>query len=316
MDGTSLPYAAAMLLGFLLVLAPMHLLYRAVLGTAFPSGTAQTLFMNDLSEFEWYRQPVSLHTLLAPGLKHLVLFRITTLVTVLYRIAAFTVGYAALVFLPGLFAPATPAGKQQIAGGDDAGEGRLPELVGAGVFFAVAILVYTLILPAVGGFAALRTAAAPMPFVAVLVIVAIHRVSRTPRMAMVLTAAVIAVNALSGVMDDRRDVATMNGVGSADRAEAAQLRAMGADPSTAVVLTGDPVQFAVTTGYATVALPSNGLDAITEAANDFGATHVMLNMEDLPAALPDLKLHLHPVRSADLPAQHALLLEGVMKLRA
>ena len=147
-----------------------------------------------------------------------------------------------------------------------------------------------------------------MPFIAVLVVVAIRRVARTERLATVLTATVIAVNALSGVMDDRRDTATMNAIGIADRAVGEQLQAMGADPKTAIVLTGDPVQFSVTTGYATVALPSNGLDAITEAADDFRATHVILNSEDLPAALPNLNLHLHPVRSAELPAQHALAL--------
>lgn len=302
--GTSRAYGLAMVLAFLVMLAPMHLLYRAVLGTAFPSGTAQTLFMNDLSEFEWYRKHVTLHTLLAPGLKHLMLFRMTTLATVLYRTAALTIGYASLVFLPGLFSAAgAPDGSSR----RDTVQ-RLPELTGATVFFAAAILVYALILPAVGGFAALRTAAALMPFVAVLVVAAVQRVARTPRIAMLLTSTVILVNFVSGIMDDRRDAVTMNGTGAADRAGAAQLKAMGADPRTAIILTRDPVQFSVTTGFATVALPSNGLDAITEAAHDFRATHVMLNTEDLPATLPDLASHLHPLSSADLPAQAILVL--------
>ena len=306
--GASLPYAAAMLAAFLLALAPMHLLYRAVLGAAFPSETAQTLFLNDLGDFEWYRKPVSLRTLLAPGIKHLLIFRITTLVTVLYRTAALTIGYAALVLLPGLFGRTAPGTTVEGASDDVAAQQHLPELVGASVFFVAPLLIYSFVLPAVGGFAALRTTAALMPFVAVLVVVAIRRMARSPPLAAMLTGAVIAVNALSGVMEVRRDTAMMNTVGSADRAESAQLQAMGADRRTAVVLTGDPVQFSVTTGYATVALPSNGLDAIAEAAKDFRATHVMLNTEDLPATLPDLNLHLRPVNSAELPGQHTLVL--------
>ncbi len=304
----SLPYAAVMVVGFGVALLPMHLLYRSVLGTAFPSGTAQTLWMNDLGDFVRYGEPVSRYTLLAHGLKHLLLFRIETLVTVLYRTAALTVGYAALVFLPGLFLKdrgATPAQGDPLT---PALWHRLPELTGAAVFFVAALLAYTLALPAVGGFAALRTAAALMPWIAVLVIVAIMRVARTPRVAWTLTAAVLAANLLGGVMDDRRNVTTMNETGATDRALARQLAALGADPRSARVLTNDPVQFSVTTGYATAALPINGLDAIVGAAHDLRATHVMLNTEDLPATFDELNRHLHPVRSAVLPAEHTVIL--------
>ena len=303
--GSSLPYAFAMLFAFVLALFPMHLLYRAVLGTAFPSGTAQTLFMNDLGEFEWYGKPVTLHTLLAPGLRHLLLFRAATLVTVLYRTAALTIGFASLVFLPGLFVKADGASGSPLEGDREHG---LPELTGPAVFFAATLLVYSFILPAVGGFAALRTTAALMPFVATLVIIAIYRVARTPRIAAALTVAVLLLYAVGGVMDDRRDVATMKGSGTADRAAGAQLKDMGADPRTAVVMTGDPVQFSVTTGYSTVALPSNGLDAIVEAAHSFRATHVILNVEAPPAPLPELHSRLHPLRSAELLTQGTLIL--------
>lgn len=306
--GDSLPYAVAMLAGFGLALLPMHLLYRAVLGTAFPSGTAQALWMNDLGDFVRYGQPVSRHTLLAHGVKHLVLFRIETLVTVLYRTAALTVGYAALVFLPALFFKDRGAASTRKTAANASEENRLPELTGAMVFFVAALLAYTMVLPAVGGFAALRTAAALMPWVAVLVVVAIARVARTPRMAYVLTAAVLAANLLSGVMDDRRNVASMNETGATDRAQARGLAGLGADPHSARVLTNDPVQFSVTTGYATAALPINGLDAITQAAHDLHATHVMLNTEDLPATFDDLTRQLHTVGSTALPAEHTLIL--------
>ncbi len=312
--GSSVPYAIAMLLGFMVALLPMHLLYRAILGTAFPSGTAQALYLNDLSDFVRYNEPVSRHSLLAHGLKHLLLFRIGTFATVVYRIAVLMIGYAALVFLPGLFLrnSDTPrgagGGAEAYAGGKETAARSLPELTGAAVFFVAALLAYTLILPAVGGFSALRTATGMMPLAFVLVMVAIRRVARTPRLATALAVAVIGANALSGLMEDRRDVVTMNETGAGDRFEAQGLAALGANPASAVVLTGDPVQFSVTSGYATVALPVNGLDAITQAAHDFGATHVIFNTEDLPGSMGELDSQLHPVRSTLLPAEHSLIL--------
>ncbi len=312
--GSSVPYAIAMLLGFGVALLPMHLLYRAVLGTAFPSGTAQALYLNDLSDFVRYNEPVSRHSLLAHGIKHLLLFRIGTLATVVYRIAVLMIGYAALVFLPGLLlrnhdtSHGAGGNAEAYAGGEEAAAGSLPELTGAAVFFIAALLAYTLLLPAVGGFSALRTATGVMPLAFVLVMVAIRRVARTPRLATALAIAVIGANALSGLMDDRRNVATMNGTGAGDRVEAQGLAALGALPASAVVLTGDPVQFSVTSGYAAVALPVNGLGAIRQAAHDFHATHVIFNTEDLPATLQEVDRQLHPVRSTLLPAEHSLIL--------
>ena len=305
--GASLGYAAVMVAGFLLALAPMHLLYRAVLGTAFPSGTAQALYLNDLGDFVRYHDPVSLHSLLSHGLRHLVVFRIVTFATVVYRIAALMIGYPALVFLPGLC-----LGRPQTAAvheGSHPGAWRLPELLGPASFAAVMLLVYSVVMPAIGAFSALRSAVGLLPLASVLVVVAIVRVSRTERVAVWLTGGVLAANAVAGAMEARRDVVAANLIGDADRAQAARLTALGANPANAVILTGDPVQFSVTTGYAAVTLPSNGLDAIAAAARDFHATHVILDSEDLPASSVDLERQLQPVRSVVLPQEHTLILE-------
>ena len=61
-SGGSAAYAVAILIGFGIVLAPMHLLYKHVLGTLFPSGAGQALYLNDLTDFSNYGVPVSLHT--------------------------------------------------------------------------------------------------------------------------------------------------------------------------------------------------------------------------------------------------------------
>lgn len=306
-NGGSLGYAVLLLGGFLLALVPMHLLYRAVLGTAFPAGTSQALYLNDLSDFLLYKQPVNAHTLFAHGVKHLVLFRLTTLFTVVYRIAVLMIGYASLVFLPGLF----------LGGSRGVGEpGTGPavaawwyELIGPGVFFAALVVVYSTVLPAVGGFSALRTAVGVIPVVSVLVMLAIAKVARTPEIALALATAVILANALSGFMDDRRDVPAMNRMGDTDRREAKELAALGANPRRSVVLTADPVQFSVTTGYATIAVPVNGLDAMVQAARDLHATHVMLDTEGLPTTSDEVSERFHAIRSAIMPAEHMLILE-------
>ena len=309
--GSSPAYGLAMLAGFVIALLPMHLLYRRVLGTALPSGTAQALFLNDLSDFGRYGEPANLQTLLAHGWQHLLLFRIATVATLVYRIAVLMIGYAALVFLPGLFLEAPRGVENNGAHTPDrvAAPGqRLPELTGSIAFFVTILFIYSIILPAIGGFSALRSATAVLPLVSVLTMVAIRRVARTPRAAAVLATAVVIANAVSGFMDDGRAVLAANRLGNADRAEARQLVAAGARPQSAVILTGDPVQFSVTTGFAAIALPSNGLNAIAQAAHDFKATHVMLDTEDLPATPETLVRQLGAVRSVALPAEHALIL--------
>lgn len=302
--GGSLPYAACMVAGFLVALAPMHLLYARVLGTAFPSGTAQVLFLNDLGDFNRYQAPATLQSLLQHGVKHLLLFRVGTLATVLYRIAALMIGYPALVFLPALLLPRSTGSTVRRADPPTHAES-----IGPVSFGLTALFVYTFVLAAIGGFSALRTAVGLMPFASVLVLVAIRRASRTPQIATWLSVAVIAANAVSGLMEVRRDLPAANQIGDADRAVAAELADLGATPSTGVVLTNDPVQFSVTTGYATVALPSNGLDAIAAAARDFHVTHVILDSENLPASPALLKQQLHPVRFRTLDREHAVILE-------
>ena len=300
--GSSALYATAMIAGFALALLPMHLLYRTVLGTAFPSGTLQAFFLNDLSDFVHYGEPVSRHTLFSHGLKHLLLFRVSTLVTALYRIAALVIGYAGLIFLPGLLLP----GKSRPAGQNT--RSPLPEMTGPLTFLTAIFAMYVILLPAIGGFSLLRSVLGILPFITVLIVLGIQRAVRDRQLAAVLTAGLIGSYLLAGVMDTRRQVEAANLIGDADRAAAQTLAAAGASRATAVIMTPDPVQFSVTTGYTTLALPINGLDAVVKAARDFGATHVILNNEDQPASPATLKARLHPVRSESLSAEHLLIL--------
>ncbi len=300
--GSSGLYAAAMLCGFALALLPVHLLYRSVLGTAFPAGTGQALFLNDLSDFVRYNDPVSRHTLLAHGLKHLLIFRAVTLVTALYRIAALVIGYAGLIFLPGLLLRprdgSTVSSQQR----------PLPELTGPITFLLTIFAVYILLLPAVGAFSILRSVLGVLPIGMLLIVLGIARSVLDPRLRTVLTVALVGTYFAAGVTGTRREVEAANLIGAADRAAAYNLAASGASPANAIVVTSDPVQFSVTTGYTTLALPINGLDAIAHAAQNFRATHVILNTDDLPASPGELISRLHPVRSETLSPQHLLIL--------
>lgn len=291
----------AMLGGFFLALVPMHVVYWRVLGTAFPAGTARVLFLWDLGDFSRYGEPVSLHTLLAHGATGLIAQRVTTLATVLYRVGALMLGFPALLFLPVLLMRDSRDGA--------AARTRLPEWVGPALFAAVALAVYALVLPAIGGFSALRTAMGLLPLLCVLVVLAIARAARTPRLAAVLVCGVVGANAVSGLMESRRVLADGNAIAANDRAEAGALRALGADPRRAVVLTGDPVQFSATTGFAAVALPGNGLRAMAAAARDFGVTHVILDSNALPAPLPELRSRFGAVGATELAGEHRLILE-------
>jgi hypothetical protein len=311
--GSSPAYLAAMLAGFVLALAPMHLLYRHVLGAAFPPGASQALFLNDLSDFSSYGAPVGLHTLLSHGVKHLIAARIAAGGFILYRVLALVLGYTALIFLPTLW-----TGRRRTSdpissdprGPDEIGPARLPELAGGIAFAVTVLLVYSLVLPAVGVFSALRTSTALLPLVSVVVIVAIVRLARTRQLAVTLAGAVIAAYLVSGIMDDRREIAPMNAIGDAIRAQARGLSAMGAQPySGAVIMTPDPVQFSVTTGYFAVPLPGNGLDAITEEALALQASDAILDGEHLPGTPDAIAQRLHPLHIATVPGQQVLLLE-------
>lgn len=304
---SSAAYAVAMLVGFAIALVPMHLIYHYVLGTVFPKGAGQALYLNDLSEFSNYGAPVSLHTMLSYGMKHLVAMRVNATATILYRVLALLLGYAALVFLP------TLAVRRE---GNKSGEVRLPEFAGPAAFAAVVLVVYCLVLPAVGVFSALRSSTALLPLASVVVIVAILRLAKTRQFAIVLTTTLIAVYLVSGVMDDRRSINAMNQIGDADRAQAATLEAMGAKPEqSTLVMTADPVQFSVTTGYPAIPMPGNGLDAITNEALDLHASHAILDGEHLPGGLADVTKRLRPVQIKTVPGQTVLVFELPRELK-
>ena len=294
--GSSVGYCVAIVTGFLLALVPMHLVYQHVLGTAFPPGASKALYLNDLSDFNSYGSPVNMHTMLSRGIGHLLAMRIGAVATIVYRVLALVLGYTALVFLPAL-GTRNDAHRNEIA---------LPELAGPVSFGAAILLVYSIVLPAVGVFSALRSSTGLLPVASVLVVVAILRIARTRRLALALTLTAVSIYVVSGVMDDRRTVDPLNAIGATDRAEAEALAAMGARPNSgAIVMTPDPVQFSVTTGYPAIPMPGNGSDAITNEALDLHASYAILDGDQRAA----VRKSLHPAGSATILAQPVILLK-------
>jgi hypothetical protein len=146
--------------------------------------------------------------------------------------------------------------------------------------------------------------------VSVVVVVAILRIARTDRLGWILTCTVIVIYLVSGLMDDRRAIDPMNAMGDRDRAEGKALAAMGAQPGAGIiVMTPDPVQFSVTTGYAAIPMPGNGLDAITKEALDLHASYAILDGDHLPGSPAEVMQKLQPAQTKTIPGQSVLLFE-------
>jgi hypothetical protein len=269
-----------------------------VLGTAFPSGTSRALFVDGFDGFSLYHQAVNIHTLLATGLSHLLKVRVVTFSSVVYRNLALGIGFG-VVFLPLLFA-------RREAVDDD--ETRAPEYTGAAAFLLGVLLMYTVLMPVIGEFSALRAFLGLLPLAAVLIVVAILRLARDKRLAVGLVASVIAAYLVSGVMLARRDVETANEIGAGVQTLERELHNAGVEPTTAVLMAASPVQLSVMTGYTTVTLPSNGADAMRGLAGEVGVTHVLVDGSYKPADVERIRAALQPVREQELPESRVLLL--------
>jgi hypothetical protein len=234
--GASLGYMAILLAGFVLANLPMPLIDHVVIGKAFPPGAGGTLYLTNLSDLTADGAPVTLHTMLAHGATSLVKLRVATLPQMLYRMVWVMVGFGA-IFVPILALRRS-----------DGSKASLPELAGGLSFLATIAGVYGLVIPAVGGFSALRSFSGLLPLTAVLIVAGIGWVSRESAPARVLVAGVFMFYLLMGIMGNRRGVEEMDQAGDAVRAVGAALAAEGVAPGgDAVVMTDDAAQFSETT---------------------------------------------------------------------
>lgn len=294
--GASPAYCALVLAGFFAALIPMHLIDYAVLGQAFPSGASKVLYMNDLSDMSKYNEPATLHSMLSVGVSKLIKMRVAALPLIVYRIIFLMIGFAA-IFIAAL-ALRRERGERAAA----------PEFVGGAAFAITLVLVYSLVLPAIGSFSALRTFGALLPLSAVLIVAGMRWVANSSRTATWLAVASVLFYFVAGTMEDRRTVPEMNEIGSKDRLVASFLAAHGADPGRgSLIMTGDPAQFSETTNYPAMPLPENGLAAARQAADALGATHVLIDTDKLKGTMADVRSALEPVDISHVPETHVVV---------
>jgi len=277
--GASPLYLAGLGVGFAGAGIPMLILDRLVLGR-FPD-TAGTLWLTSLNQLTSYGVPASLHTMLQHGWIPLVKLRLATLPQMLYRLIFVLVGFAVL-FVP-VLALRRPYGERA----------KLPELAGGVAFLATILGVYGLVLPAVGGFSALRAFAALLPLTAVLIVAGIVWVDALKTVRRWLFGGVFLIYFLMGVMAARRAAEEANRVGTADRAVANSIRSAGLAPG-ALIMTKDAAQFSETTGFAAVPLPSNGWQGLQSAVRDWRPARVLVEQDDFDANLQRWRSALHP----------------------
>jgi len=294
--GVSPSYCAVVLIAFFAAMIPMHLIDYAVLGHAFPSGASKVLYMNDLSDMSKYNEPATLHSMLSVGVSTLVKMRVAAFPLIVYRMVFLMIGFAA-IFIPAL--GLRREGRE--------GE-RAPEIAGGAAFAITLVLVYSFVLPAIGSFSALRSFGALLPLSAVLIMAGVRWVSGASRTAAYLAGASVLFYFVAGTMEDRRTVPEMNEIGSKDRLVASFLAGRGVGPAGgSLIMTGDPAQFSETTAYPAIPLPENGLVAARQAADDLGATHVLIDTDKLKATMAEVRSTMGATDLSPVPETHIVV---------
>lgn len=294
--GVSRAYCAVVVVGFFAATIPMHVIDYAVLGQAFPPGASKVLYMNDLSDMSKYNEPATLHSMLSVGLSRLIKMRVAAFPLIVYRIIFLMIGFSS-IFIPAL----------GLRRGDGERRGA-PEFAGGVAFAITLVLVYSFVLPAIGSFSALRTFGTLLPLSAVLIVAGVRRVAGASRMAAFLVTASVLFYFVAGTMEDRRTVPEMNEIGSKDRLVASFLASRGVAPSRdRLIMTGDPAQFSETTAYAAIPLPENGLVAARQAADDLGATRVLIDTDKLKGTMAEVQSTLDATDLSPVPETHIVV---------
>jgi hypothetical protein len=288
--GASTAYMALMGAGFFAAMLPMALLRYAVLGTFSGDQTSRVLYLTSLSEISRYGPALNLHTMLASGIGNLVKLRIETLPTIFYRVFFFQIGFS-ILFLPAL----------ALSRHNSAERRQIPELSGAFSFGLGVLGVYGLLLPAIGGFSALKSFTAILPLLAALIAAGIYKATKSESTAMALAAMTILLYVTLGITQDRVEQVRLNHTGEDDRRIASYLAAHGADITRSLIMTKGAAQFSETTGYAAIPVPTNGLVATQAAAHDLGAGYILLDDSEIAPSAESVQAALHAIQSDHIP---------------
>ena len=164
-------------------------------------------------------------------------------------------------------------------------------------------------IPAIGIGSALRSLAGIVPLICVLIVLSIYRATPSGIVRRLMIA-ILLFYTIEGIMADRRAVTTGNQIGDRDRLVADYLAEHGAIAGhRSLVMTSDPAQFSVTTGYPAVPMPNNGLQATQQAIRDFAPAFVLLNEEDGPDTMQtQMVAALKPVNAVIVPDTKIIVL--------
>lgn len=269
--GASTMYAATVFLAFFGALLPMSLI--SYLAThRFSSGVVyQSLFISDVSQLTNYGPPPSVATILGAGLLSIVKARVVASTTIIFRIVFLMIGFGS-VFLSVI--PIQVANRSR---------NQYPEVTGGLAFAAAILIAYGVMMPGIGTFSALRSFTTLLPLTAVFIVCAIDWMCHEKSISGFVCASVFLFYAISGFMETRREVVGSNIDGTTTRQLAETIQSSGVLPGETVIMTPDPAQFSVTTGFAAIPVPNNGSNAILHAICDLKPGLVVLSPDQVNA---------------------------------
>jgi hypothetical protein len=258
-------YALVLSAAFVLALLPTHLVIWWITGRLTNGSIFSVLFLRDIADFSYYGSQLDFASWWAIGPAALLKQRGAVLMQILHHLMmhfgeAVTVLALVGAAIGALFRPRTAFART---------------LVGPAAFLLSVVLVYALVLPAIGDHASQRSYTAFLPILAALAAYCIEEIAPSRPAWLALVVVVVGFSAFDGINrarttldDNRKELAQY-------RAEAQFIRNASPNAARALAMVANPAVFTATTSIPSVALPTNGPAAVRQAAHDFHATAIV-----------------------------------------
>jgi hypothetical protein len=263
----NLPYTLQLAAAFLLALVPTHLLIWFATGRFGNGSTEAVLFFRSLADFSRYGSRLDFAAWAAAGFGSLLEERLSVLVQITHHLLVRFGEPATVMALVGTAAAMFPRSRPGFA----------RNLIGPLVFLISIVSAYAIIMPGIGDHSALRSYTGMLPVLAALAAVGIVEAAASRPTLIVLAIGVVAYSAIDGVNqartmlnDDRESLAEYE-------AEGRIVEGMKLGHGAALALVQNPAVFTTVTGIRSIPLPTNGPSAVRKAADDFGATAIVVD---------------------------------------
>lgn len=250
---------------FMLALVPTHLVIWWITGRLTNDSIFSVLFLRDVGDFSHYSSRCDFASWWAIGPAALFRQRMSVLIQISHHLIMNFGEAATALALVGATVGSLFQRHSTFA----------RTLIGPAVFLLSVVLVYALVIPAVGDHAVQRSYTAFLPVLAALAACCIEEIAASRPAWLALAVVVVGFSALDGInrtrvtlADDRKELARY-------RAEAQLISNASPDPGQSLAMVANPAVFTTTTGIPSVALPTNGPAAVRKAARDFHATAIV-----------------------------------------